>query len=224
MADTKISALTAATVAAAANEFAINEAGTSKKLTGALLKAFVVPTLITGASGTVASEVAPSQTLQILTSNNADQSVLATPVTQLTASTVGVGWWLAEYFILWQSDVVTTGINFIVDHTGTAANFQATRIDPLASTTALATVGIFDQQPTTATTGKLPSVWATRTDGGSLGPSAGVVAVDLNCLTYITALFLVTVSGNLLLKVNTEIGATAVRVMAGTMARYTRLS
>lgn len=41
MADTKISALTAATVAADANEFAINEAGTSKKLTGSLLKTYV---------------------------------------------------------------------------------------------------------------------------------------------------------------------------------------
>ena len=33
MADTKISALTAATTGAGANEFAINEAGTTKKLT-----------------------------------------------------------------------------------------------------------------------------------------------------------------------------------------------
>ena len=161
MADTKISALPAASVGAAANEFAINEAGTSKKLTGALLKAFVGATLITGNSGTVNNGVAPSQTLQVLTADNADQTVLATPVTQLTASTVGVGWWLVEYFILWQSDVTTTGINFIVDHSGTAVNFQATRIDPLASTTALATVGIFDQQPTTATTGKLPSTCTT---------------------------------------------------------------
>lgn len=41
MVDTKISALAAASAAAAANEFAINEAGTSKKLTAALLKTFV---------------------------------------------------------------------------------------------------------------------------------------------------------------------------------------
>lgn len=40
MADTKISALSAASAAADANEFAINEAGTSKKLTAALLKTY----------------------------------------------------------------------------------------------------------------------------------------------------------------------------------------
>jgi hypothetical protein len=43
MADTKISGLPAATAAAAANEFAINEAGTSKKLTAALLKDYTAP-------------------------------------------------------------------------------------------------------------------------------------------------------------------------------------
>jgi hypothetical protein len=41
MADTKISALTAAGAAADANEFAINEAGTSKKLSASLLKTYV---------------------------------------------------------------------------------------------------------------------------------------------------------------------------------------
>ena len=41
MADTKISALTAAGSAAAANELAINEAGTSKKVTAAQIKTFV---------------------------------------------------------------------------------------------------------------------------------------------------------------------------------------
>lgn len=43
MSDTKISALSAATAGAAANEFAINEAGTSKKLTLTQIKDFVSP-------------------------------------------------------------------------------------------------------------------------------------------------------------------------------------
>jgi len=223
VADTKISALTAASVASAANEFAINEAGVSKKLTGTLLKAFVGRTLITGNSGTVGQGVAIAETSQILTANNADIPT-TTLVTQLTASTVGVGWWLVEYWVIWQSNVTTTGICFVVDHTGTAANFQATRIDPLASATALATVGIFDQQPTTAIVGRLPSVWATRTDGGALGPNAGVVAINVNCMTYITAILLVTVSGNLLLQARSGVASTITRVCAGTTAKYTRLS
>lgn len=43
MADTKISALTAATVVAAANELAINEAGTSKKITASQLRDYCIP-------------------------------------------------------------------------------------------------------------------------------------------------------------------------------------
>ena len=223
MADTKISALTAATVAAASNEFAINEAGTSKKLTGTLLKAFVGPTLITGNSGTVASQAAPSQTLQVLTADNADIPTTSV-VTQLTASTVGLGWWLAEYFIHWNSDVTTTGINFIVDHTGTATPFMSTRIDPIGSTTALATVGISHQTTDEGVVGNLPSVWAANADGGSLGPNAGVTTVDSVQFSWIKALLLVTVSGDLLLRANSEIASTITRVLAGTCARYTRLS
>jgi hypothetical protein len=223
MADVKISALTAASAAAAANELEINEAGTSKKVTVAQIQAFIDAPLITGASGALSTKAAPAISRQIITSNNADIPT-TTVVTQLTATGCGAGWWLAEYWVLWQSNVTTTGITFIVDHTGTAANFQATRIDPLASTTALATVGIFDQAPTTAVTGKLPSVWTVRSDGGALGPNDGVVATNVNCLTYITALFLVTVSGDLLLRANSEVASTITRVCAGTNARYTRLS
>jgi hypothetical protein len=51
MADTKISGLTAATTAAAANELAINEAGTSKKISVTQL-GVVLPTLGSYSPGT----------------------------------------------------------------------------------------------------------------------------------------------------------------------------
>jgi hypothetical protein len=52
MADTKISALTAASVAAGANEIPINEAGTSKKLTVTQIEEYIMPTLATVVSAT----------------------------------------------------------------------------------------------------------------------------------------------------------------------------
>lgn len=58
MADTKISALTAASAAAAANELAINEAGASKKLTAAQLKTFV-NTAMKVAAGTASADTQP---------------------------------------------------------------------------------------------------------------------------------------------------------------------
>jgi hypothetical protein len=52
MANIKISDLTAASVAADANEFEINEAGTSKKVTGSQIKAYV-----NSADGALASKI-----------------------------------------------------------------------------------------------------------------------------------------------------------------------
>jgi hypothetical protein len=52
VADTKISALTAATAVAGANEFAINEAGTSKKVTAAQLQDFLFANIGEYAPGT----------------------------------------------------------------------------------------------------------------------------------------------------------------------------
>lgn len=181
--------------------------------------------LIAGASGAVSTVAAPSVTLQTLTANNSDIPT-TTVVTQLTATGVNVGWWLVEYFVIWQSNVTTTGITFICDHTGTAANSQYTREDMTASTTALATVGISNQAAPSANSGAglLPSNYSGRTDASVLGPNTGVDIVNVNQLTRITGLLLVTGTGNLLLQANSEIASTVTRVCAGTTARYTRLS
>jgi hypothetical protein len=224
MADTKISALTAASAAAGANEIPINEAGASKKLTVTQLATFVAPTLITGASGTVGTTLG-LPTLQVLTSNNSDIPTTSV-VTQLTGTTVGTGWWLVEYFVIWQSNVTTTGITFIVDHTGTAANSQWTREDMMGSTTALATVGISNQALASANSGAgtLPSNYSARNDAATLGPNTGVDTINVNQYSRISGLTLVTASGNLLLQANSEIASTITRVCAGTTARYTKLS
>jgi hypothetical protein len=222
VADTKISALTAASAVADANEFAINEAGTSKKVTALQLRTYVGDTLITGNSGALDPDSAPSQTRQILTANNSDIPT-TTVVTQLTATGCGTGWWLVEYFILWQSNVTTTGITFIVDHTGTAANSQWTREDMVGGL-ATASNGVSSQGIATATTGFCTSNWGVRADNSALGPNAGVDVINVNQMTRITGQLLVTGTGDLLLRANSEVASTITRVCAGTTARYTRLS
>jgi shikimate kinase len=94
----------------------------------------------------------------------------------------------------------------------------------IGSTTALATIGRANQASNLGVTGALPSNWASRADGGALGPNEGVDLVNVNQLTRITALILVTGSGDLTLRANSEIAVTNTRVSAGTVARYTRLS
>lgn len=219
----EITALGAAAALAGANSFAVDQSGTALEATMTQLKTFMRPTIITGNSGTVDQSDIGATTIQILTSNNGDIPT-TTVVTQLTASTMGVGWWLIEYWVIWQSGTSSTGITFIVDHSGTAANSQSTREDMVGSTTALATIGRASQSSIVAVTGMLPSNFTSRADAGPLGPNEGVDTVNVNQMTRITALILVTGSGDLLLRANSEIATTNTRVMAGTTARYTRLS
>ena len=224
-ADKKISELVAASSALAADELPVNEAGFSKKITVAQLQTAIGggPTLITGATGAVASQAAPSVTLHALAANNADVTTTAV-VNQLNATGAGLGWWLAEYFIHWQSSTTTTGINFTVGHSGVVSPLMAHRFDAIGSTTALATVGIAHQTIDEGVVGNLPSTWASNTDAGSLGPNAGVTTANSTEFSIIRALFKVTTSGDIRLNMGSEVGGSAVRVMAGTCARYTRLS
>lgn len=223
MADTKISALTAVATPASTDEFPVNQSSVSKKMTLAQIKTFAGDDIITGATGTVSQDPVPSRTFHVLTSNPGDVTG-TTLVTQMTAQTMGAGWWMAEYWVHWQSDVTTTGINMVVDHTGTATPFVAHRIDAIGSTTALATVGIAHQTAEEGVTGNLPSTWAANADAGALGPNAGVTTVDSAEFSIVRALFLVTVSGDLTFRIAAEIAATAVRLQAGTVGIYTRLS
>jgi hypothetical protein len=224
MADTKISALSAVTTPAGTDELAINQAGTSKKITLAQIETFTGRKVITGATGAVSAEAAPSETLQVLTADNADIPT-TTLVDQLTAQTLGAGWWLAEYFISWESNVTTTGIAWNLNFTGTQTSFMATRLDATSSATALATVGVADQDsPTASGTGWLPSGWSVRANATDLGPNAGVDTINVIQLSRVVAMFLVTVSGDLVLRAKSEVASTITRVNAGTNARYSRLS
>lgn len=221
MADSKISALGAVGTPATTDEFAVNQGGTSKKMTLAQIADFVEG-LKNGASVALNNRIG-AVTTQVITANNADIPT-TTLVTQLTATGMGAGWWLCEYFILWQSNVTTTGITFHVDHSGTAANSQYTREDMTASATALATVGIAKQASNIGVTGGLPSTWGVRSDAADLGPNDGVDIINVNQLSRVTGLLLVTASGDLAFRAKSEVAATITRVAAGSTARYTRLS
>jgi hypothetical protein len=222
MADTKISALTAVTTPATTDEFAVNQGGTSKKMTLAQIEDFIQP-VIASNSGALVNTIGVT-TRQLITSNNSDITT-NTLVTQLTGTGMGAGWWLVEYFILWQSNVTSTGITFHVDHSGTAANSQWTREDMVGSSTSLATVGVANQANSAiSTSGGLPSNWTARSDAADLGPNAGVDVINVNQFSRVTGLLLVTASGDLALRAKSEIVSTTTRVVAGTTARYTRLS
>lgn len=214
MADTKISALAAAAAAAGANELAINEAGTSRKLTVTQIATFVGPTIISGATGAANQGGAGSETLQHLTADN--------PVTTVETimSTTGLvaGTYLFEYYIVWRSGTTTVGTSFAVDYTGTVTRVRATR--HYQTTGAAAATGISDGV-SAVLTGTLVEHMSTVSDNGALGPNTGVASTTEDQFDQIRGIIVVSTSADLNLTMTGE-GNGAVTAMTDTTLRLTR--
>lgn len=214
MADTKISGLTAATAAAAANEFAINEAGSSKKLTVQQISDFLF-TRINGSSGAAG----PYKTLQKLSADSADQTS-TTPGVVMTTTGVGVGTWLFKYQAIYQSAATTTGIKLNVNHTGTTGQFQSVMWFMDSAATAATGVG---KGLSTAAIGSVPSAYAERVKDTTSFASAGVTDINADIPVFLEGIVVVTVSGSLELKLGTEVAASAVRLMADSCLELTKI-
>lgn len=201
MADTKISALTAAASVAAANELAINEAGTSKKVTAAQLKTFIGPKLISSgaapASGAANTEAAPSETWLLATADNA----VTTVVTVMSVTGLAIGTYLFEYFLVWRSGTTTVGTSWAVDYTGTVTRVRATR--HYQSTGAAAATGVSDGVAAVLT-GSLVEHHSTMTDNGALGPNTGVGSTTEDQFDYIRGIIVVSTSADLNLTMTGE--------------------
>jgi hypothetical protein len=179
VADTKISALSAASVAAVANELAINEAGTSKKIS--------ITQLVTLLQTLGMPVVKQLGTLQQTTS-----TVMA-KVTGLD-QVLGVGTWVFDYRVQWRTTNTATAIALAVNHTGTAARF-------LVEATGF-------EATTAASTGAQTAIHAAfglRAGGQNnvksastviFGPITAAVA-DADLLVCVRGLIAVTASGNL---------------------------
>lgn len=211
MADTKISALTAASAAALANEFAINEAGTTKKVTGTQLQALIGPTLITGNSGTANAAAAPSETWQIL-SSNATVNGTTSIVTVMTTSSLAAGTYWYRYDIIGQAAASTTSMKFSVDFTGTVTKTVYHLFFPSQGVTAA--TGVVSQVANT-TTGNVWAHQSTRTDATVLGPETDHDGTgDVHYV--MEGILVCSTSGNLLLGHASEAAANTT-VQSGTL-------
>jgi len=194
MADTKISALTAASAALGADELAVNEAGTSKKVTLTQVKAFVNP-----------------DTIAVVGSNQANSTVTPAACTDL-ALTVGAGTYLAKYWIVYQTAATTTGIQMYLAHTGTTTRLAATWYTLTTGTTA--TSGVADQA--TTATAQMMEGKGQRASNVASGSTQGVDTATADQFAVMEAVIIVTVSGTLNLMFNSEVAASAVTMMTGT--------
>jgi hypothetical protein len=205
VADSKISALTAATAAALANELAINEAGTSKKLTVSLLRDML---------GVQKS---------VLGSDHSVSSTTATEVTDLSQTLVA-GTYRFEFFLLCQSATTSVGLTFSVNYTGTATRMVAMLQWPDTGTTA--TAGNVDDAAS-GTGGQIVAHSVTRTEATSTTNlstgTTGVAVVDVDLFLTISGVIVTSDGGDLELWHGSET-ATATRVEAGSSLVVTRVA
>lgn len=220
MADTKISALPAVATPALTDEFAVNQAGTSKKLTLEQVETYVGATLTASgtapATGAANQAAAPSRTLVLNTANNA----VTTVETVLNVTSVLAGTYFFEYYIVWRSGATGTGTSFAVDYTGTVTRIRVTR----HGQTALATAadGIADGTVASLTGGVVQN-WGAVADAGALGPSAGVASTTEDQFDHIRGIMVVSTGGTLSLTMTGEANG-AVTFMADSFVQLTRLA
>ena len=204
MADTKISALTAASAAALANELAINEAGASKKIT----LAQVADLLGVRTKVLQADEISDEPT------NTTMGRVVGLD------QAVGVGTWWFEYRCVYQSSVAGTGVKFGVNFNGTQTLFVVECTGSEATTTA--STGAADQ---------VHAAFGLRAGGGNRAPSTTVAiygsisvdTVDADMMAIIKGVVKITVAGDLQLYFGSEATGSTQTIKAGSALRLTKV-
>jgi hypothetical protein len=216
MADTKISALTAASAAALDNELAINEAGTSKKVTADQL----LDLILHKATGT---STAAGLFKTLLALSAASGSITGTTLTTImTVTGVGVGTWHGRVYLVYQTTATTTGIDVAVNHSGTTT--QWVNEIHYAGTGQLAATAAASEVAANAA-GNVYEQAGGRTKNAIIG--AGTVSVDAantDMVMEIEFFATVTVSGNIEVKLAAEAASLVCTARVGTHIELTKVA
>lgn len=165
-------------------------------------------TRIAGSSGASGADI----TWQNLTSNSATCNTTALCAAIMTTTGVGAGTWKFKYTLIYQSAATTTGIGFGINHTGTVGEFQAMWSN--ATTGGAAATGIGDNDTTTVA-GQLMEAKHDNGLNAVIGSaSAGVATANADVLAVLEGIIVVTGSGNLELKIASEVASSNVLVKA----------
>jgi hypothetical protein len=182
MPDSKISALTAASAAAAANELAINEAGTSKKVTLTQVKTLM--------------QTLGMPRVSRLSTQNQLASTTGTEVTDLS-QTLENGTYTFTYALIVRSATSTVGPMLGVNFTGTGAPRMHFRF---ADATTALTAEIHSMSSQGNKAFGFISGMASNTEtttAPDMGTTVGVASTATDILCFIEGIIIVTGSGDL---------------------------
>lgn len=207
MADTKISALPAADSVSGDNEFAINESGTSKKVTATQLADYIGTGLVT-VKALGATDFSSSTDMAKV--DDFDQEVEA-------------GTWVFNYYIRYRSANTGNGLKVSVNHSGTVSSFVANYRFVCDSSDAATLTG--DQSATGDSNSHVMTSFSTRAKSTSgMGPTTGVDAADSDMLLVIEGLMVVTNTGDLELYFASENGSVQVSIMEESVLILTKIA
>lgn len=215
MPDVKISALTAAAALTGTEAIAASQAGNNRRITPAQIRDYL-HTSIAGNTGAAGAR----ETTMVLAANSADVTV-TTQTTVMTITGVGVGTWRVKGTLIYQTAATTTGIGIVLDHTGTLTRFVSNRI--FISTGGAAATGIADQAAAVAA-GQLVEGKAERVKATLSSFTVGVDTANADQLEILDAVLIVSVSGDLTLRIASEVAASAVRLMAGSILELSKVA
>lgn len=173
---------------------------------------------ISGSTGAAGKEI----TYQVLTADSADCSIVGLCAAAMTTTGLESGTWKFTYTIIYQSAAAGNGIGFATDATGAVTFYRAHWMH--ITTGGAAATGIGDDVAATLA-GQLVEGKSGATDNAVIGSkTTGVATANTNIMAVLEGIYTTSSNGDLELKISSENGGTAVRVMAGTMLELQKIA
>lgn len=192
MADTKVSALPAATV----------------PVDGAVL----VPVVQGGVSKKVSVSDLRGEQTRTLTGTQANSTVTPASATGLEYADLPVGTYLVKYWIVYQAAATTTGVEFRLNFTGAVSRLVQTWYT--LTTGGAAATGVADQA--TTLTAQMLEGKGQRANNVATGPTQGVDTANADQFAVMEGVITVTAVGTLQFMFNSEVAGSAVTLQPGT--------
>ena len=157
----------------------------------------------------------------VLAANSSDITG-TTLTTVMTVTGVGVGQWRLKVMLIYQASATTTGMQCAVNHTGTLTQYlMERRVSTTGGTAATAAA----TEAGAAAAGNLYESQGKRTKNTIIGSvTVSVDAANSDMMCIIEGFFVVSVSGNLEIKLAAELAALVVRAMQGSSLELHKLS
>lgn len=191
------------------------------QVTGAGSSGQVLTSNGAGVDPTFQTPADPRITTKALSANQADiTGITLVEVTALTVASLPAGTYVFQYFMIYQTTATTTGVEFVVDHTGTDSAFVSNA--RFGSTGGAAATGIADQIGVGTAAG-LMEVKTQRSSGLRPGVTIGVDTINANTLMIIEGAIVTTSVGDLKLMMAAELAALVVRAKAGSALILTKV-